>query len=293
MSNSNSNSNNVEYHNSCVYGVFKGDALVYIGSGKLACEGNESQDRMNHVHSGISQCFYLNRDYFNGVILDVIIIKGFTNREDAFAYEEELIRKLNPEYNIKGKDFISQTKTTKKSDMKSYFSTYHRFPKKDRITGVKKLRYGNTPKFTDLCKDFLDILKSESYDKFNLEVVFNYDSIFIRYHNLLQDKKISYDDLCSIFKTNRYYKNKLVDFLDSYGKEENTIYNLTKSDLSLYFTIGERYSKKDIKVKLRNLYIDKGINKTALATDLNNWYEIKHICNSELGNGFEILAELN
>lgn len=286
-------SSNVEYHNSCVYGVFKGDDLVYIGSGKLACEGNESQDRMNHVHSGISQCFYLNRDYFTGVILDVIIIKGFTNREDAFAYEEELIRKLNPEYNIKGRDFISQNKSTKKSDMKSYFSTYHRFPKKDRITGIKKLNYGNKPKFTDLCKDFLDILKSEPHNKTELEIVFNYDNVFHRYYDLILDKRINYNDLCSIFKTNRYYRKKLVDFLDSYGKEENTIYNLTKNDLSLYFTIGNRYSKTYIKMKLRNLYMDKGIKKPAVSTDLKNWFEIKHICNSELGNGFEILAELN
>lgn len=286
-------SSNVDYHNSCVYGVFKVDDLVYIGSGKLACEGNESQDRMNHVHSGISQCFYLNRDYFTGVILDVVIIKGFTNREDAFAYEEELIRKLNPEYNIKGRDFISQNKTTKKSDMKSYFSTYHRFPKKDRITGVKKLNYGNKPKFTDLCKDFLDLLKSEPYDKFNLEVVFNYDDIFSRYYNLFLDRKVSYDDLCSIFKTKRYVRKSLISFVDGFHEKENTIYNLTKKDLSLYFYVGKRYSKKDIKIKLRSLYIDKGIKKTALATDLNNWFEIKPIRNSELGNGFEILAELD
>ena len=161
-------------------------------------------------------------------------------------------------------------------------------------SGLDKIRVlGKKAQFTEVCKDFLDILKSAPHNKFDLEVVFNYDSIFSRYYNLLLDKKISYDDLISIFKTKRYVRKSLSSFFDGFHEKENTIYNLTKKDLSLYFTVGERYSNKDIKYKLRNLYVNKGIKKTALATDLNNWYEIKHICNSELGNGFEILAELN
>lgn len=161
-------------------------------------------------------------------------------------------------------------------------------------SGLDKIRVlGKKAQFTEVCKDFLKIIESKPHNKTELEIIFNYDNVFHRYYDLILDKRINYNDLCSIFKTNRYYRKKLVDFLDSYGKEENTIYNLTKNDLSLYFNIGSRYSKTYIKMKLRNLYMDKGIKKPAVSTDLKNWYEIKHICNSELGNGFEILAELN
>lgn len=72
---------------------------------------------------------------------------------------------------------------------------------------------------------------------------------------------------------------------------EKGLYSIGIEDLALYFNIGERYSLKDIKLKLKNLYIKVGESKTPVATDLKNWYEIKSFKNGMFGHGFEILGE--
>jgi hypothetical protein len=161
-------------------------------------------------------------------------------------------------------------------------------------SGLEKIRVlGKKAQFTEVCKDFIDVLKSKPYNMNNLEVVFNYDDLFRRFYKLLEDGELSVADLDGIFKTNRYVKKRLDTFLSGYDSVENTIYNLTDRDLSLYFTIGERYSKSEIKLKLKNLYIDKGIRKTPVATDLDNWYEIKSFYKKTCGHGFEIIGLIN
>ena len=161
-------------------------------------------------------------------------------------------------------------------------------------SGLDKIRVlGKKAQFTEVCKDFLKMLNSGRINLDDLEVFFSYDSVFNRYYCLLKDDRINLKDLCSIFKSNRYIKKRLNDFLETYGQEEKTIYNLDIHDLSLYFTIAGRYSNSDIKLKLMNLYLEKGINKTAVATDLNNWYKVKYIRNLDIGHGYEVLSNLN
>lgn len=63
-----------------------------------------------------------------------------------------------------------------------------------------------------------------------------------------------------------------------------------------YFQVGERYSKKQIKIDLEKIYKSVGIANKPKATDLERWYELKptKLSNKQTGKrdmGFEILAQ--
>ena len=87
----------VEYY---VYQVTLGDEVVYIGKGK--------GERYNHVLSGKSHNYNLNKLYFEHLLLGadlpvVDLVGHFYNSEDALKYETYLIRDLLPTYNIRSK----------------------------------------------------------------------------------------------------------------------------------------------------------------------------------------------
>lgn len=87
----------MEYY---VYQVTLGNEVVYIGKGK--------GDRYNHVLSGKSHNYNLNKLYFEHLLLGadlpvVDLVGHFYNSKDALKYETYLIRDLLPTYNIRSK----------------------------------------------------------------------------------------------------------------------------------------------------------------------------------------------
>jgi hypothetical protein len=61
-----------------------------------------------------------------------------------------------------------------------------------------------------------------------------------------------------------------------------------------YFQIGQRYSKSEIKEKLKEIYKNLGYNSTPKASDIEQWFEIKSVLLSENGKrvaGFEIIKK--
>jgi len=74
-----------------VYIVRRAGELVYIGKG--------TGSRFNHVTSGTSHCYDLNRHHFLGDILDIEIYKDSLEEDDSLILEESLIRELKPKYN--------------------------------------------------------------------------------------------------------------------------------------------------------------------------------------------------
>ena len=59
------------------------------------------------------------------------------------------------------------------------------------------------------------------------------------------------------------------------------------------FKLNERISKKEIKETLKSIYQDLSLSKTAKATDIEEWFEIKSVVfpvNGKMTHGFEILA---
>jgi hypothetical protein len=61
-----------------------------------------------------------------------------------------------------------------------------------------------------------------------------------------------------------------------------------KEEIYRLFKVGNRYTKADIKTTLKNLYERLGYQKTAKATDLESYYNMKSILTSDKKHGFEI-----
>ena len=69
--------------------------VVYVGSG--------ANGRHKHCNSGVSHVFELNKIFFlEGVdSLDVQVVKNFSDRNEAYDYEEYLIKSIDPVFNKK------------------------------------------------------------------------------------------------------------------------------------------------------------------------------------------------
>lgn len=67
------------------------DEIVYIGKGV--------GKRYEHVNSGISHNYFLNKAHFSGIVMDVEIYQRFDTDEEALAAESALIKLHNPKWN--------------------------------------------------------------------------------------------------------------------------------------------------------------------------------------------------
>ena len=64
-----------------------------------------------------------------------------------------------------------------------------------------------------------------------------------------------------------------------------------REEMYRLFKVGNRYTKADIKTTLKNLYERIGYQKTAKATDLEEYFDLKKIYTSDKKNGFELLKK--
>lgn len=74
-----------------VYIARIGEEIVYIGKG--------SGKRLEHVNSGTSHNYYLNKAHFEGVVMDVQITEEFELEKDALEREAQLIEECKPRWN--------------------------------------------------------------------------------------------------------------------------------------------------------------------------------------------------
>jgi len=85
----------------------------------------------------------------------------------------------------------------------------------------------------------------------------------------------------------KYQEAEIIDYIEKKGKGEETV------DFSFLFTIGSKYSKKQIKEMLREFYEENNITKTPKASDLEQYYNLK-TCKIKVEdkweNGFEIIS---
>lgn len=94
-------------------------------------------------------------------------------------------------------------------------------------------------------------------------------------------------DTCKSFS---YQKYRLEE---EYKKRINNQSINPKEKVMETFKIGERYILSDIKESLRNIYEDLGLKKTPVATDLDEYFQMKKVkvtVNGKRENGFEILS---
>lgn len=106
---------------------YKGE-IVYIGKGKYR--------RYEHVNSGCSHIYEANRLHHNeGAVFDVTITHKNSTDEFATAKEKELILKLQPKWNGRGKGDYENATAQLMVDIKSLIVSAPDFP-----TGMTRLR---------------------------------------------------------------------------------------------------------------------------------------------------------
>jgi hypothetical protein len=92
-------------------------------------------------------------------------------------------------------------------------------------------------------------------------------------------------------KANGYQESKLKDEWAKEHQEELGVSDELILDIANYFKLGQRFSKSGIKDKLKELYQKHGYQKTAKASDLQEYFWLKDVKFLEDGkwvNGFEI-----
>ena len=74
-------------------------------------------------------------------------------------------------------------------------------------------------------------------------------------------------------------------------KSNTGIQEEVNDEIYKIFEVGKRYTKADIKETLRGLYRKFGYQKTAKATDLEDYFELKPILTPDKKHGVEILGK--
>ena len=135
----------------------------------------------------------------------------------------------------------------------------------------------NTNNFERQMKLFCEYLKTNNYNRKELE-------------NVISQKYFDYYDFFGIdgCRANSYKESNLQSKLLC-GIESDKLAKVVLDK----FKLNERISKKEIKETLKSIYQDLSLSKTAKATDIEEWFEIKSVVfpvNGKMTHGFEILA---
>ena len=135
----------------------------------------------------------------------------------------------------------------------------------------------NTNNFERQMKLFCEYLKTNNYNRKELE-------------NVISQQYFDYYDFFGIdgCRANSYKESNLQSKLLC-GIESDKLAKVVLDK----FKLNERISKKEIKETLKSIYQDLSLSKTAKATDIEEWFEIKSVVfpvNGKMTHGFEILA---
>jgi hypothetical protein len=90
-------------------------------------------------------------------------------------------------------------------------------------------------------------------------------------------------------RANSFQESKLKAEWEKQHQEEFGVSDGLVSEIMEYFKLGQRYTNPDIKAKLRELYQKHGYDKTAKASDLEDYFWLKKVYISSIKkNGYEI-----
>jgi hypothetical protein len=125
------------------------------------------------------------------------------------------------------------------------------------------------------------------------DVYFSYPTFYIQYKNspLQTIIPLEYQNYINLLGFERI---RALGYYESALKGEITVCNRGYSNITSLFSIGSKYSTKQIKEMLREFYTNNNINKTPKATDLLDYFDLKPCQFMENGkkvNGFVILKK--
>ena len=83
-----------------------------------------------------------------------------------------------------------------------------------------------------------------------------------------------------------YVKRKIDSLCGNSHKEDQV-----KEEVCRLFKVGNRYVNKDAKTTLKGIYERLGYDKSAKASDLEQYFEVKQILTSDKKHGLELLSK--
>jgi len=202
--------------------------------------------------------------------------------ENAWYNEMNNFTTMNNTYYV-SKD---GTKSTIVDGVKSYNGIEYDYNgiEKVQIKGLNKFRLGKTPSFKDLCLDCIEVLVGEACLLRSAEIVnikSNHPIIYKAYGVLGGEK----------MKALKYRKKEIENAMLIVSNDSS---NSSKIVRILNLRIGKWYSVSSIKFKLKAIYNDIDLSRTAKATDLKKWFNLKEMSKrieGKLMTGYVVVGE--
>lgn len=231
------------------YAVYK-NIIVYIGSG--------APNRKNHVTSGTSHVYELNRLHFlepNSV--SVHTLKGFSSQEEALKEEKELILKFKPKYNSQHLEGYTERFQCDAQEIEKYKGNFIESGNCLAKTPYEKILNGQVPSVQNAINYYLD-------PETNNQVLFN---VFPQFKEWL-DVGITPQNMA----TCGMVKNAINELAESY----RTL-NSIKEELNNFLTIGTEYTSEQLKTIVAPYLEKSGIKVTSQAINkfIKEFYEVE------------------
>ena len=173
----------------------------------------------------------------------------------------------------------------KKDDIQTYIESKTKLDNIDNNISRLSIEFNNIKDEVTKIK-FIVALGDEDMTKDELILFFSYiPDKYKDYYNVL-----GFEGIRACKYQESYIKRK-IDSLYGNSQKEDRI----KEEIYRLFTVGYRYSKSDIKLTLKNAYERVGYQKTAKASDLEEYFIVKDTKlqdeTKKWVNGFELLSK--
>lgn len=189
------------------------------------------------------------------------------------------------EYRIIGRNKLEVCKSNKLDveyqkilDEKESTAKYLNYKEnKDSLNSEFLDAFYRTNNFTEKLKLLCEYLKTNDYDRKKLESVISQK--YFDYYDFFGPERC---------RANSYKECELLAIITSEVGSDKTAEEVLK-----VFSPKNKYSKKFIKAKLSEIYVNLKITSTAKAVDLGKWFEVRacnYMENGKKTHGFEILA---
>lgn len=261
------------YHPYYIYYATHKDVIVYIGKG--------SKDRYKHCTSGKSHNFEMNEIYFQHLHfkaepIEVNILKGFYDEEEAYEFELMLINEFKPKFN-------SDLKCDKSLEInciliESHRGDYIEFKSKRKSYGnmtiSERIKNNKPISFTSIAKEYHKIMTKMS----SLQIGSNdYNELNLQSNELLNMD----DDLRKYVETLGWQKLSTMTFarakLENEYQEKHTFIDKKQEILEfMSLDIGKTYDRESIVLKLTHLFQFLDISLKPKISEITKIYEINN-----------------
>lgn len=216
-------------------------------------------------------------------------IFNISKSSDLLVYEYLRGKNLDSyngiEYRIIGRNKLEVCKSNRLDveyqkilDEKESISRYLNYKKnKDSLNNEFLDAFYRTNNFTEKLKLLCKYLRTNDCDRRELESVINQK--YFNYYDFFGPERC---------RANSYKECELLAIMTDEVSSD-------KLTLEIYnnFNLKSKVSKKDIKEKLKKIYTTLSLSRTAKATDIFDWFEVRacnYMENGKKVNGFELLA---